>query len=123
MAFKRKSFFGMKEREIISDLFASDTLREKVPGLADTQDAVAHHRGLMQEMEVLGELSKKYGEMRRVAGMNMATLVTAEEFHKAGCTCGRPVFGDGGHKEWFFAFLDLPGVKEKHDLRHETVLQ
>ena len=121
MGFSRKPFFTKTEAEVISGAFGGAAFREKVPGLAATQDAVHYHQNLMREKAVLEGLQDQYGDFRRVAGMNLGTLVACEKFHEAGCSCGQPVFGPGGHKEWFFKFLDLPGVKENHDLRHETV--
>jgi len=123
-----KPKFGPTELGMMNSIFEQETLREKVPGMADVLDCAAHLRAMNEEIGILGKYQQDmpgWTEDRsafRVAKIDTEIMVMLDHLHEAGCMCGRGLWGADGHKAWFYAWLETDGGKA-FDVRSKIALR
>lgn len=106
--------FGGVEKEMMDNLFDEQVLKASVPRIGDVIDGASHLRNIHEEIGTLGRFQQAAGftpgrEMQRVAKIDTNIMLMIEELHKAGCTCGRGLWGKEGHKQWVYDWLAGPG--------------
>lgn len=112
--------FSAVENQIMEDVFNSDALAEHNPEVADVREGAAQWRQLNSDIEAYGKFTKAHGfsndgSFQRIAQITVDIQAGLESLHELGCTCGRPLIGYGGHKEWLYEWLAKHG--QQYDVR------
>jgi len=120
-----KPLWGPVENQMMTEIFEPEVLRREVPGIADVLDGAALMRSMHEEIGVLGRYKKAAGftndrSFQLTSKINTAVQVMVEEFHEAGCSCRKGVWGATGHKAWYYYWLAGPG--KDYDVRGKIIL-
>lgn len=116
--------FSAVEKQIMDEALDPEVLKDHIPGISDILGGAAQLRNMMEENAQLGKFQKSYGfdksrSMQRLAKIDENIQAALEELHEMGCTCRKPLFGGGGHKEWFMEWLAKHG--QAYDVRGKVV--
>jgi hypothetical protein len=106
--------WGPVENQVFEDVFATDSLAERVPGIGDVLEGAAQLRDILGEINQVGAFREAAGfiddgSMQRVAKLDTNLMLFLDDLHQAGCTCTRGLWGSGGHKQWFMQWLETHG--------------
>lgn len=113
---------GVRHTEAIQELFRPERRLKESPGIADVYEAADEMRLMHTQIRELNDLRAKTkdGHFHYVAKLDALTMHDLEAAHAYSCDCGRKVFGYGGHKQWFFWWLNDAG--KAHDTRGEITI-
>jgi len=118
--------FSAVEKKILDEALAPKILSEHVPGMKDVVQGAAMLRDMVHETDQLGKFQKSVGfdktrSMQRIAKIDENIQAALEQLHKMSCTCSKgKIFGQGGHKEWFYEWLEKHG--QAYDVRGKVGL-
>lgn len=117
--------FGPVESRVMEDIFTPEIIRERVPRMDEIQDGASQLRAMQEEIGAVGKFQRANGfspdrSMQRVAKIDSSIMIMLEDLHKAGCTCGNGLWGDKGHKQWFYDWLRDFG--QTYDVRGKIVI-
>lgn len=117
--------FNLMEQEIYRDVFKPEVMHDRIPRMDEVLEGAAMLRDLHEEIGTLGRFQKAAGftndrSMQRVAKIDTNMQLMLEDMHRQQCTCGNDLWGAGGHKEWFYAWLKDYG--QAHDVRGKIIV-
>lgn len=121
----KKTTKGPVEKWVMENIFVPEVLRERIPRMDEIQDGANMVRAMDEEISTVGKFRKATGftsdrSMQRVAKIDSSLMLMLEDLHRAGCTCSNGLWGDKGHKQWFFDWLRDYG--QAYDVRGKIVI-
>jgi len=118
--------FSALDNAVFEDTTSPKATIANIPDMAHIVESASKIREMYEEADMLSKYTKAFGfskdgHFQHRLRIDSSLILILEQIHEAQCSCGRKLWGNGGHKEWAWAWAETEAGKP-YDVRGKVAI-